>query len=143
MSEDRIRMDLKKGGRVTFTKSAIVAAVRILEQDQTVELSKSSQDIANWIVAHIRANYVPCEQGDLVTAKVTWVEDPSFSMFKSTNDVQDSTFQLVVSDKIILIAPLNLLSGLMISEALPRILAEMIKKTPCVNVKITNIDDFI
>ncbi len=143
MSEDRIRMDLKKGGKVTFTKSAIVAAVRILEQDQTVELKKSSQDVANWIVAHIRANYVACGQGNLVTAKVTWVEDPSFSMFKSTNDVQDSTFQVVVSDKTISRAPFNLLNGLTISEALPRILAEMIKKTPCVIVKRINIDDFI
>ena len=128
---------------MTFTKSAIVAAVRILEQDQTVELSKSSQDIANWIVAHIRANYVFCEQGTLVTAKLTWVEDPSFSMFKSTNDIQDSTVQMVVSDKIIVSSSLNKLSGLLISEALPRILAEMIKKTPCVTVKRTNIDDFI
>lgn len=142
MSESRIRLDLKKGGRVSITKSAIVAAVRLLEQDTSVEFKLTSQEVANWVVSHIKATYTEVEEGFHIIGRIVWSEDPYSRVPVNASGLGHSRFACIINNNVFL-KPSRLYQGLTVSEALPRMLALAIRNTPCVSIKENNIDDFI
>ena len=144
MAEVRIRLDLKNGGRVSITKTAIVAAVRLLEQDPAVNLNSSSQEVANWVVSHIKATHSLNDKGlHHVVGKITWVEDPKRNIFGNTENTGCSRFAIITDGKVVVNATEVSSRGLDMVEALPRILAKVIKDTPSVTKVETDIDDFI
>ena len=145
MADVRIRMDLKNGGRVSITKTAIVAAVRLLEQDSSVSLNYSSQEVANWVVSHIKATHSLNDEGfSHVVGKISWAEDPKKSPFGPfTPYVSCSRFAIITDGIKVINATEKTSRGLDIAEALPRILAKVIKDTPSVTKVESDIDDFI
>ena len=128
MNSYRIRLDVKRNGKVTVTKSAIVLAVRLLEQDPTVELTNSSQEIANWVVEHFTAH----AQGYKVSLFLSWVVDPEVNISGIVeSNVRTASLEFVMDSSF---------DG---ADNLPQLLANLIRKAPCVRVKQSDIDDFI
>jgi len=142
MNEARIRIDLKKGGKVSITKSSIVAAVRLLEQDKSVSFP-SSQEVANWTVDHLVANYVPLALGNKVMVQIKWVDGSSTSVSESRSNASEAEFTVQVHDNTIMSASVLGCEGMSVSDALPMLIARIIKKTPCVKVEEKDIDEFV
>ena len=144
METSRVRLDLKGGGRVSITKSAIVAAVRILEQDSTVGIKTSSQELANWVVSHIKATHSTNDEGySHVVGKISWAPEVKTTIYGLPEPIRNSRFAIILDAGKVINATEVTSRGLHISEALPRILAKAIRETPNVKVLETNIDEFI
>lgn len=117
MNQDRIRLDITPKGKVTFTKTAVVAAVRLLEQRPNITMSCSSRELIDWAAKATWAQ----KKDDKYVIGIAWA-DPKFHEATCSFDIK--------YDKI------NMKP---IPEVLPQIIADLIEKTD--KVSVTELND--
>lgn len=125
--EKRIRIDLVGKSGAKITKSTIVEAVKLLEQDPLVELNGTSRDIIEQVSKSLWATY----KSDLVTVVtigMAWNDVNNGSEFKRT------TLEFTLYN--------NKIDKIPVYIALPQLIAKLIKSTSLVKILIEK-DNFV
>lgn len=122
--ENRVRIDLLGRNKAKVTKSSIVEAVKILEQDPNVTIQGTSRELIDKVASKLIVSHV----GNEVTMGIVWNDSEDHNAYRE----EDVAFKL----------DLNKIEYVPVSVALPNKLAQLIKKTNFVKVEEAS-DSFV
>lgn len=134
---NRIRIDIKSRGRASVTKTSIVEAVRLLEQDKSIRVSIESRELIDHVFNNLKVTYSK-DAPTLARVRI------AFNAIDFTEGFRECTSVLCMdlAENTVLRIGTESCEPQAISEVLPSVLAKLIKQS-ALCTKSSNIDDFI